>query len=68
MAQKPVGLPKMFLLQGRVRCDCEAGEVLTESFMLPWDTPRDHIHWMVDKMLDTMVAETHQHIAKPRAT
>lgn len=64
--EKPVGLPKCFMFQGRVRCDCDAGEILTESVILPWDTPREHVHWMVDKMLDSMKAEAQQHLTKQR--
>lgn len=32
--ERPVDLPKMFQVSIRMRCDCDAGEILTESIMM----------------------------------
>lgn len=64
MAERPIGLPKMFMFSGRVKCDCDVGEVLTETIAMPWDTPREHVHWLVDKLLDRMKSEAQQHLTR----
>ncbi len=62
--RKPVGLPKMFMVRIQVRCDCDAGEILTESIMLPWETDPEHVAYLVEKAIRIAKEEAADHLVK----
>lgn len=64
MMKKPVGLPKMFLVQIKVRCDCDAAEMLTESIMMQWDTEPEHAAYLIARAIEAAKAEAADHLVK----
>lgn len=63
---KPIDLPKMFEVSIRVRCDCDRGEILTESIMLPWDTPTEHTAYMITRAIEMAKLEAKQHLTRQK--
>lgn len=62
--KKPVGLPKMFMVRIMVLCDCDAGEILTESIMLPWSTEPEHVAYLVQRAVMNVKMEAEDHLVK----
>lgn len=62
--KKPVDLPKFFMVQIRVRCDCDAAEMLTESIMMPWDSEPEHTAWLITRAIEAAKHEAADHLVK----